>query len=528
MTPTLLRAPRRAATTALAGLALLPLAGCGGDEAATGASGDGLARLAPKTTPIYVEGAVGKDTKERKDLDALVGKFAPGKTIDGLVADALKREDSKLDYAKDIEPWLGERAGVAITSFDVGTATGSAGDADGAALVQVTDEGKAMDAVRKGAGTKLAEREYKGTAYLAGSGDDEGAAGIVDGTLVLGTEPALKAVVDTAAGDGLSSNADFEKVVDAVDDDALGFVYGDVRRLLELAGKASAGSVDAKQLEGVREYLDRQGLKTFAASAVAQESSAKFKVATAQKDTGQGDAAATTLATLPAGSWAALGLGDLGKSLSDGLDQLSALSGPGFDLQEGLDQLEQQAGIDVQKDLISWMGDAGLFVRGTSLTDIGGALVVQSKDPAATKAALAKARTLVAGGGLPARDLTGAGIDDGFSISPGNAPVEVFAALAGDRFVLAVNRAALDEAISPKTKLGDDDTLKAAGELLGDGVKPSFLLDFPKVSGLVGLAAGGEPGFAKVKPYLDKVGTIAAGSKREGDLQLQTFAVEVK
>ena len=224
----------------------------------------------------------------------------------------------------------------------------------------------------------------------------------------------------------------------------------------------------------------------------------------------------------------ALALGDLGKTISTGLDSLDGLAGPGFDVQSGLDSPEQQAGIDVQKDLLSWMGQTGLFVRGTSLTDIGGALVVQSKDAAATKAALAKARTFVADAGLPAQDLTGNGIDDGFSVKPNGAPFEIFAALAGDRFVLALNRQALDDALDPAKKLSDDDAFKAGAALLGDGMPPSFYLDVPKVAGLIGLAASGQQGYAKAKPYLDRIGTITAGSKREGGLQLQTFAVGIR
>lgn len=523
MTFTLPRAPRRAATAAVAGLALLPLVGCGGDEAAGGSSGESLARLAPASAPLYVEAVIRPEGEQKSDLDALIGKVAPGQSLDKLVGQAFKGGTGGLDFEKDVKPWLGERAGIAVTGVT------PAGDVpEAAAILETTDGDKALAALRKSKSGSIEDREYGGVRYLFDK-EDEAAAGLVDETVVIGTEAGLKAVVDTSKGKGLDTNADYEKVVDAVDDDALGFVYGDVRKGLELVQGASAGDVDAKQLEGIRELLDRQGVKTIAAALEVGDDSIRLRAASAVKDNGQGGAAAETLAGLPAGSWAAAGLGDIGKSLSDALDSLKGVAAPGFDVTEGLEQLEQQAGIDVQKDLISWMGQGGLFVRGTSLTDIGGALVVQSKDPAATKAALAKARTLVAGGGLPAKDLSGPGIDDGFSVSPGpDAPIEVFAALAGERFVLAVNRAALDEAIKPSKKLEEDTAFKAAADELGDDMKPSFFLDFPKVNGLLGLAAGGQPGFARVKPYLDRLGTIAAGGKREGDLQLQSFVVGVK
>jgi len=523
VTITLPRAPRRAATAALAGLALIPFAGCGGDDAASPASGESLARMAPKSSPFYVEAAVRPEGELKSDLDALVKKFALGQNVDKLIAQAFRGSSDKIDYERDIKPWLGERIGIAVTSLPAGEGE----DPDAAGIVETTDTAKAMAAVRKSAEGKLEDRSYGGVDYVLDTGD-ENVGGIVDDALVVGTEPAFKAVVDASKGDGLDTNAEYTKAVDAVDENALAFVYGDVRRAFDLIKRSAQGSGDPKQLEGVGEFLDRRGLTSFAAGLAITDTSVKLRAATDIKDDGQGDASAETLAALPAGSWAALGLGDLGKSLSDGLDSLKTLSGPGFDLQRGLDQLEQQAGIDVQKDLLSWMGQSGLFVRGTSLTDIGGALVVQSKDPAATKAALAKARTIVAGADLPAQDLTGKGIDDGFSVRPSGAPVEVFAALAGERFVLAVNRAALDEAINPAKKLEDDDAYKASTDLLGDDLKPTFFLDFPKVAGLIGAAAGNEPGYARVKPYLDKITTIVAGSKREDELQVQTLAVGVR
>ena len=522
MTTTLLRVPRRAATAALAGLALTPLAACGGDEATSAGAGDGLARLAPPTSIFYAEAAIRPQGDMKADLDALVAKFAPGQTTEGLVAKAFRDSSDKVDFKRDIEPWLGERAAVAVT----GVQAAGSGDPDVAALVETTDPEKALATVRKGVDGKLADRSHAGVDYLFDAAD-KSAAGIVDDTLVGGTEAAFKAVVDASEKGGLSGNDRYTKVVDAVDDDAFGFLYGDVRRVLELAQRAGPADATPQQLEGIRELFDRRGVSTFAAGLVATDKAVTLRAAAPTK--AGGDAAtADAVAALPAGAWAALGLGDLGKSISEGLDGVKSLAGPGFDVQSGLDQLEQQAGIDVQKDLLSWMGQTGLFARGTSLTDIGGALVVESKDPAATKAALAKARTIVADAGLPAEPLSGNGIDDGFSVTPGNTPIQVFAALAGNRFVLAIGRPALDAAINPAGKLGDDASFKAAAELLGEGMRPTFFLDFPKVSGLIGLAASGQPSYAEAKRYLDRITTITAGSKREGDLQLQSFVVGIR
>ncbi len=522
MTFTLPRAPRRA-VTALATLALVPLAACGGDEPGTAGSGAILAPLAPASSLFYFEAVIRPEGDQKADLDAMIKKFAPDQDLDKLLTRALQDSSGKIDFSRDVKPWLGERVGVALT----GVPADGDGDPDFAGIIETTDAAKAIATLRKSAEGTVEDRTYGGVKYLFDNGDKT-AGGIVEDALIIGTEPGLKAVIDASTGDGLDKNAEFAKAVDAVDEDALAVVYGDLRRVVDAIKSSRQGAGGAQQIEAVRELLDRRGLKTLAAGFAVTDTSVKLRGAVSSKDDGQDDAPAETVAALPAGSWAAIGLGDLGKTLSDALDGLKAVGGPGLNVQSGLDQLEQQAGIDVQKDLISWMGQSGLFVRGTSITDIGGALVIQSKDPAATKAALAKARTIVAGTGLPAQALKGNGIDDGFSVSPGNVPVELFAALAGKRFVLAVNRTALDEAVNPTEKLEDDDAFKAAADELGDGFKPRFFLDFPKVLGLIDLAANDEPGYARVRAYLDKIKQIAAGSKRDGDLDLQTLTVGVR
>jgi hypothetical protein len=516
--PTLTRSPRRT-TAVLVAITLLPLAGCGGDQGTTAASGDSLARFVPKTAPVYVEGSVRPTGDLAKNLDATIAKFAPGQTLETLLSKAFAGK--KVNYETDVKPWLGERAGLAVTGLQKPP---KQTDPEVAALVQTTDGKAPLDLLRRTAAGKVQDREYNGVKYLFDAPHDTAAA-VEDKTLVIGTEGGFKAAIDASKGGGLDQNPNFAKVTGKVKDNAVVVAYGDVGRVLDLA--KSAGSV--RQLQSFRELVARQGVKEVGAGLAVTGDAVKVRVAAATPVNPDAAKAGETVAELPAGSWAALGLGDLGTSISNGLDSLRSAGTPGLDVQRGLDQLKQQAGIDVQKDFLAWIGQSGLFVRGTSLTDVGGALVVQSKDPAATKAALSKSRTIVAGAGLRPKDLSGSGIDDGFSVTaPGSTPVEIFAALAGNRFVLAVSKSALDEAIKPTGKLGDDDTYKAAAAQLGDGLKPVFLLDFPKISGLIGLAAGSQPGFSRVRPYLDKIGTVAAGSKRDGDVTIQTLSVGIR
>lgn len=527
MSLTLSRTPRRAAVAVIAGLALAPLAGCGSDESAGGSSGGDPARLAPAAAPFFFEVTVRPSGDQRKNLDTVLGKIAPGKDVGRLLTDALtKSSKGKVTYQRDIEPWIGEKAGLAITSLPAGK--GAAPDL--AAIIDTKDADKATATLTKAFDGKPEKRTYNGVDYRF-TAADKTAGGIVDGELVVGTERGFRAVVDASKGQSLAENATYTKARDAVADGALGFFYGDLRRVFDLASSSATGTASAQQLQAARGLLERQGPKTIAVALGVTESSITVRSATTGKDGGDAGATADLVAGLPQGAFAAFGLGDLGKQLTRLLSSVRSFSSTsGFDVDGGLKQLQEQAGIDVQKDLLDWMGQSALFASGSSITDLGGALVVKSKDPAATKAALAKAKTIAAGAGLKPRPVSGGGIDDGFSVAPAaaGAAVEVFAVQAGDRFVLAVNRAALDQAIKPTATLGDDDTFKTATKSLGDGLRPTFFLDFRKISGLIGLAAGSQPGYARVRPYLDAITTIVAGAKRDGDVQRQTLVVGVR
>ena len=54
-----------------------------------------------------------------------------------------------------------------------------------------------------------------------------------------------------------------------------------------------------------------------------------------------------------------------------------------------LGQFQKQTGLDLRKDVLGWMGDAGVFVGGTTSADLGGALVIKTTDPAKTKRTMA-------------------------------------------------------------------------------------------------------------------------------------------
>ena len=94
-------------------------------------------------------------------VNGLIEKF-PGEgsaqeRIRGLLEKAFSESDLGLSYSKDIEPWLGDKAGFFLSSFTPGAAT------SGAAVIATEDEAKAKSAIDKAKGGK--DASYKGHDY---------------------------------------------------------------------------------------------------------------------------------------------------------------------------------------------------------------------------------------------------------------------------------------------------------------------------------------------------------------------------
>jgi hypothetical protein len=538
MASSLLPRPR---ARALAGLVAacavaLPVAGCASDSSGGGGNaGADPASFLPASAPVYVEAQVQPGGDLKANVDAVAGKILhtgdPAAKIVGLLDKQLAKDGDS--YAKDIEPWLGQRAGLAVTGF--GTGTGSHADVVAAIASKDDDAAKKFVASRKGA----SEREYRGVKYEYKSGEDT-AAVVLDHAVLVGNERGLKSAIDARSGSTLADNAAFKHARDVVGTEGLGFAYADPSRLFDAiaaqANSASGGKASAQQLNLFKGFLAGSGLKSVAASLDVAKDAVRADVAAiglkpgAAGGTGSGDGPGAA-AAVPAGSWLSVGFGDVGGTFDSMLKNLGS-SGAfgGMSPEVLLSGLKSQLGIDVQKDFLAWMGDAALFVRGTTRSDLGGALVVHSKDPAASRRAIPKLKTLLTGLGVHVGSLSGArgasGVS-GLSVKPGSSmPGAIEIASKGDMFVVAYGKGALGEALAGGSKLGDSAPYKTAAGLL-DGAKPSLFLDTPQVVKLIGAFAGNDPDFQKAKPTLQAFGPAAAGAKHEGDAERVKIAVSV-
>ena len=115
---------------------------------------------------------------------------------------------------------------------------------------------------------------------------------------------------------------------------------------------------------------------------------------------------------------------------------------------------------------------------------LGGALVIQSTNPARTRVAIAKIKRLLAQfnqrpGAAPA------GTSDGFTL-PLGAKHKLLIGLAGNRFVIAVGQKALRDAIHPSSTLGSAANYRSASGLLGQRGEAELLPGLPDRHALPG------------------------------------------
>jgi hypothetical protein len=519
---TLPRALRRLATLALAA-ALVAAAGLAAGCGSSSSAGDAdPAAAIPASAPLYAEAVLHPDGTLGANVDAVARKVLATNDPAAKIAELFDRAARKdgITFRKDVEPWLGKRAGAAVTSLS-GT-----GKADGVLVLASKDDDLARKTIASSpqAGAK---RSYHGVDYRLDAANGTAIA-VTGGRVLIGSDRGLHAAIDAIKGNSLAGSAKLKRARDAIPGDQLGFLYLDVRSLVQAAAsQAGMSSGPAAALLGTASGSLPQ---TIAARLGAQPDAITVDAAVIglQSAAEPGPGGAAMLAKLPRSSWLALGVGNLGKTLDETLTQLSSSGLGGIGVESLLRQFRQSSGLDVRRDLLAWMGDAGIFVSGTSRRELGFGLVVDSKDAAATRRAVGKLSGLAgAAGGARVGDLKAAGVDAGFTVRTSGVP-EIFVAAAGDRFVLAAGRAAFEQALSPTETLGTAPAFAGAAAKLGGGYRPAFFLDMPQVTRLIGDAAGSNASFQRAKPYLDAFGGVVAGGRRDGDVSRARFVAMVR
>jgi hypothetical protein len=491
---------------ALAALLALIVSGCG----STSGSGGNPASVVPESSFFYAEATIDPEGSQeaavRSILADLPGSGAPQDRLENLIRDAIKKDkDTKVDWDKDIKPWLGDRVG----AFVAGNAAGFAkGDVPAAAVIATTDGDAARDALEKDKDPGDAHKRYRDVEYLVETDDgDITAEGIVDGFLVVGSDAGMRAAIDASKGRTLTESDQFKKATDGVSDERVGFMYADLGSLIRLASQAAGDQFPAGALLGgvlagkplvITARAENQALIIEGNSAAATGSLSKSP-----------GAAKSLMDGMPSDSWAAMAIPGFGNVISQFVTGFSAVFG-------GREQLEQQlrtaTGLDLQRDILSWIGDVGVFFDGDSKDTLGGGLVVKSKDPAASKAALTKFAAAIARTD-PSTRVASARVPGafGYELRSREVPRSIFMVQRDDKVAFTYGesqaRAALGEA-----GLGDSSEYKRAASGLGEGYSPLLYVGIPPILRVAdAFGASDDKDYVKARPYLTILDYMIAG-----------------
>jgi hypothetical protein len=255
---------------------------------------------------------------------------------------------------------------------------------------------------------------------------------------------------------------------------------------------------------------------------------------------------------LPGDSWLAAGLGHLGATLGQDIAGLGELASLGSSLAgssgasssstlnvkgliEGLLAPLRVLGANTaqaRRDFTSWMGAGAIYASGSGLLELKGAVVIESRNPSASRAAVAKLAALLRAAGDSTQPAAIAGTDAAAVVRVPGLPLALAIANGPDaaghtKFVLGLGEASIGNTLNPPSKLADSASRSAAAAALGEGIQPSLLFEVPTLLSLLeGVGLTEDPTLAKVVPYLRAVSSVAGGGRTLGG-EVQRFKLVV-
>ncbi|MDX6696848.1 MAG: hypothetical protein QOE65_245 [Solirubrobacteraceae bacterium] len=183
---------RRAAAVAGALLVLvafvLAVRSCGGDGGGA-APPSAAARMVPADTLVYAHFSTDGSRPAVRRALALAGRFPSFPRLRDAVLGRLSRAGAGLSFDRDVRPWLGREAALALLN--------TPGQTAGSLIVlDVTDRKKADAFLTRVAGTPK-RTTYRGTTIQSYG---NASAAYIDGDLAIGQPPGLQSAIDAEAG----------------------------------------------------------------------------------------------------------------------------------------------------------------------------------------------------------------------------------------------------------------------------------------------------------------------------------------
>lgn len=446
-----------------------------------------------------------------------------------------------------------------------------AGGAQGAIVLDTSDLSKAQAFVSAQAAHAGAHAQsLDGVSYEAGSG---AAFALVDKLVVIGSESGVRAVIETSKGASspLVSDPTYAQLQAHAPAGALGHLYANPSAAAATTGKASAqatgtaGAAGAEQ--GVMGVLSSgrpinvslvPSAKSLTLDAdigptpAGSSGGARGTAGTGSGGSGSGSggllgALATgnhALGELPGEAWLAAGLGKVGSQLGGsvgGLSQLLALvntlSSAGVQAPPAQATLSVKGIVEgfsvplrvlsantaqARRDYLSWMGEAGMFVAGTTVLELKAAAVIDSTNPAASRAAVGKLAAALRSSGAEATPATIPGTEAAIEAKVAGLPITLViadgrASNGQTKFVMGLAESSIQAALNPPSKIADTSAYSTAEKALGEGIQPSLIVNPGALLTLLeGVGLSEDPTIAPFVPYLRDSTEIAGGGKDLG------------
>jgi hypothetical protein len=488
------------------------VAGCGGGS---GGGGGEPAGLMPKQAPVYLEANLKPDGKTSEALNEVAQTVFGIDNVGEFVAEELEKaalgEGEKLDFEGEIEPWLGEKVGMYLAGYD-----GNEFHGVGMAL-ETTDSGEAEEFIeeRVEKNDEGAEPgEFEGHKFYEES-DEEAVIGMIGDYIVFGeTKGDFEEMVEAFEGEGLNEAPQFKEAMERAPDEGIGHVYVDIGGLIQ-----ETKSVLPPETEAFFELVQIEPRKaTAVATVIPHSEQVEIDVSSTlgKGVTGTGDATAA-LEALPASAVVGFASSEFGQSFGEGLEAFSEKGVPGQLKPGELGAAFKAMGLDPET-LGQSFGDLAGFVEGTGESNLGGALVVETKDATEAKNMVANIGVLLRATGTPGVTAI-KGEVSGFSVRVpelGRNPLIVGA--AGEKIVIAYGPKAAAQALRPEAKtLGSTPGFEAAKSALGSTPMSAFAEGGPMLRLVEALLSPEE--LAEIegaRPYLQKIDYIGVGSEAEG------------
>lgn len=478
------------------------LAGCGGGGGSSDAD-VGPAAAVPANTPIYLDATVKPTGSAQTDAEAALGKILntsdPGAKVVSLIDKQKTATGQPVNYQTDIAPWLGQKAGVFFTTLGQ--------DSKGASVIETTNPSAALAFAQKANGTSGQPKTVDGVSVQTAKSGTTAYA--TEGNfLLIGDEAGVEAAIKADKGDSLGDDSDFKSSIGDLPSDRLGTLYTVPKTFIDALGSQFDAQSRAAIEQSSGQNLDEPVAGALTASAD------KVELEATGGSNGFDTPESSLIGNVPGQAWVAFGLANLGDTVKKELDQLKEQI-PNFD--SAVQQIQSTTGSSLEQ-LTGSLGDAVIYVQGTTQQTLTGALVVQSKNTGLTGRLLSQFQGLLqlGSGGVKPLHLSGGGT--GFQINdPSVAPRPVEIAQQGDKIVIGYGAGSAEASLAPAQTLSDSPTYSAAhGQISSLGT--DLFVDLKSVFALAESSGSkSDPSYVQAKPYLDALSYVVTGSGSSGD-----------